>query len=105
MTTCPPTFLSYIFLPVFLFLTSPVYADAYIPVNQNHTGWYQEETTYEQGKQAAREQLEDVLISSIIGELLDYELGANYTSGVKLHTSIHLKMRSDETILQFKVKF
>ena len=104
MTLHPSTFLTSIFISGLLLFTSPIFADNYFSLTQSHMAVHEVDNNLS-AKQVARQQFENVLFGNSIDRLLKYDLGANKSTGSKVHSSVGLKLRSDETVLQFKMTF
>lgn len=100
-----PAFLISTIMLVMLFMSTYVYAENSPSFTQSHVP--QDETPYnnKSAEKLARQQLEETLFSSSIDQLFKYELETNKSTGIKVHSSVGLKLRSDETLFQFKMKF
>lgn len=106
MINKPPAFSLSIIMLVVLFLSTHVYAENQPSFTQSHVSindvGYNNKLS---AKEVMRQQLEDALIGGVIDQLFNHELDASKTTGIKAHSSFGLKLRSDETILQFKMRF
>ena len=91
---------------VMLFFSAYVYADNQLSFTQsrvsiNEAGYNNNLTA----KEVARQQLENALFGTSIDQYFKYDFGINKTTGIKVYSSFALKVRSDETLLQFKMRF
>lgn len=105
MIVLSPTSLPKVVLTVLLLATASVQAEHRFSLTQ---GYDQGPTTNPQGtsaKNIMRQQLEDMLFGQSLDEYFSYQLGVNRSTGVKVHSSVGLKIRSDETLLQLRMRF
>lgn len=101
-----PAYLLSIIMLVMLFLSAYVYADnqpSFTKTRVSINGVDRHDT--KSAKEVARQQLENALFGASFDQFFKYDLGVKKTTGIKVHSSLGLKVRSDETLLQFKMKF
>ncbi len=88
-----------------LSFSSFVYADEYTSLTQGHISVDNTDVNTKPVKQFKRQQLENAIFGKTLDKYLSYDLGVNKSTGIKVRSSFRIKLRSDHTLLQYKVRF
>lgn len=100
--------LTFLFMLVFIgmmFLTNIAFANEHLSFTQSYDGISENPVENTSAKKIMRQQLTDMLLEKSLDQYFSYDAGVNRSTGIKVHSSFGLKIRSDETYLQFKMSF
>ena len=100
-----PTFFFSVLILIMLMLSSFVYAQEYPSFTQSNLSINNAIDSSKSAKDVARQQFENALFGTSLDQFFNYDLGINKSTGIKVHSTVRLKVRSDHTLLQFKMTF
>ena len=105
MTLRTQTSLINILLTGLLFVSSPAYAQPDSSLIQSYNLLFQDNLENESIESSTDLELQDMLFEISLAEYLHYNLGVTRAAGIKVYSSVQVKMRSEITYLQFKMTF
>ena len=101
----PLTFLFMLIFVGLMFLTNIAFAYEPLSLTQNYDRISENGMNDVSAKKVMRQYLQDMLFEQSFDHYLSYKIGVNRSTGIKVHSSVGLKIRSDETQLQFRMTF
>lgn len=105
MTLNPRTFLFMLIFLGCLLISNMVLAYEPMHMTQSYDSVSEIIPAGKTPKTIMRHQLEDMLFQQAFDQFFKYEMGSYRTTGYRIKTSLGLKLRSDETYLQFRMTF
>lgn len=100
--------LTFLFMLIFIgamFLSNMAFAYEPLSLTQSYGSISDKSMENTSAKKVMRQQLQDMLLEQSLDRYFSYDVGVNRSTGIKVHSSLGLKIRSDETYLQFKMSF
>ena len=105
MTLHFPTSLINMLLTGLLFLAAPAYAGADLSLMQSHNLLVNYSLVNTSTNSSRKTQLLDMLFEEGLDKHLRYDIGVDSMAGIKVYSSVGLKLRTDTTYLQFRMTF
>lgn len=100
-----PTSLINILLIGLLFIAAPSFAESDLSLMQSYNLLINDSLVNNSTDSSTNAQLQDMLFEHGLDKYLRYDIGVSHTAGVKAHSSVGLKLRTEITYLQFKIAF
>ena len=105
MNVQSPTFFFSVLILIMLMLSSFVYADEYPSFTQSNLSINKAIDSSKSAREVVQQHFENAIFGASLDQFFNYDLGINKSTGIKVHSSFGLKLRSDHTLLLFKMKF
>ena len=105
MTLRSPMSLLTILLTGLLFIAAPAYAGADLSLMQSHNLLVNDSLVNTSTNSSRKTQLQDMLFEQGLDKHLRYDIGVSRMAGIKVYSSMVLKLRTDTTYLQFRMTF
>jgi len=100
-----PTSLLTILLTGLLFIVAPVYAESDFSLKQSHNLLVNDSPVNTSTNSSRKTQLLDMLFEEGLDKHLRYDIGVDSMAGIKVYSSVVLKLRTDATYLQYRMTF
>jgi len=101
----PLTFLFMLIFIGMMFLTNIAFADEPLSLTQGYDSISENRIESLSSKEVMHQHLKNMLFEQSLDQYFSYHIGMNRSTGMKIHSLLRLKVRSDETILQFRMTF